>query len=288
MAINLGAVKQNKAIFIGGGVVAVGGALYYVKRKKAATDAASTVTATTADDTTTTDPDAIDPSTGLPYDNDASDAYSAAYDAATEGSPYSSLSGLTWDPSTGQWETATPTSTDTATPTTNAAWGTAANAYLAGLGDNPITAAAAIGKYLSGQGGALTQDELSIIQSAIGALGYPPVPVASPTLAPPTGQTNAGTSITGGVGPAFHAAYQQAVGIMNNPAAPAKQKAGAGAVLSRFVNDTEVKHLTIAQALANARALASQYSAQGNAQAVEGANQVIAALTPLTGKSISN
>lgn len=193
MAINF---RDPKLIFGAGGAIAIGGVLYYRRKKSGA---AATQAAAAPDPTDPTqDPNAIDPVTGLPYSEEqASDAYSAAYDSGVTGSPYASTSGLTWNPATGQWEAA-PTNGDSTNPTTNAQWGTSANLYLAGLGDNPITAAEAIGKYLAGQGAALTPDELSVVQSAIGALGYPPTPVPGPSLAPSGGQTNPGSGVTGG------------------------------------------------------------------------------------------
>lgn len=191
--MDMAAIKQNKFVFIGGGVVAVAGVLYYRHKQTAA---AATVAAAVPTNPST-DPNAIDPATGQPY---AMDGYSAAYDSmgTVTGSPYSAYSNLTWNPATGQFEAAPTNSTpDASNPTSNSAWGQQAEQYLAGLGDNPITVAAAVGKYLTNNGDSLTADELSIIQSAIGALGYPPQHVTDPHLAASTGQTNPGTGVTG-------------------------------------------------------------------------------------------
>lgn len=208
MPFDIEALKKNKFMLVGGALVVIGVTYEYRKRAAAATAATATTASGATDNSTALGDESIDPSTGIPYSEEAlgaADPYSAAYDSAAQGSPYSSYSGLTWDPATGQWVSNTSGTTSTGTgsqsglygtPTSNAQWGQEATLYLTNLGDDPITVAAALGKFLSGQGGSLTSAQLSIVQSAIGALGYPPTAVPAPAVAPPTGQTNPGAGIT--------------------------------------------------------------------------------------------
>jgi hypothetical protein len=72
---------------------------------------------------------------------------------------------------------------------TDAEWATAATERLAALGWNPITVSSALGKYVTRQ--PVTATEETIIRTAIGQLGYPPVGGAIPivrvqTIPPPT------------------------------------------------------------------------------------------------------
>jgi hypothetical protein len=78
-------------------------------------------------------------------------------------------------------------------PPTNAAWFQQSEAYLTQQGFDAITVGAALGAYLAGIG--LTPDQLNIVNTAIGAEGYPPVTPTAPHLLPATGQSG---STTGG------------------------------------------------------------------------------------------
>lgn len=203
--VDIKGAMKNKKWLVAGGVVAVVGVVYeYRKASKNAT-ASAAVPVTTDDTSDVQDPNAIDPATGIPYgEEESQDGYSAAYDdGGIVGSPYSGLSNLTWDPTTGQYvaNPATGSTTPAAsslygTATTNSQWAQEATTYLVNLGDDPLTVAAALGKYLTGNGVGVTQNELSIIQSAIGAIGVPPTPVPAPVLASNTGQTNPGAGVT--------------------------------------------------------------------------------------------
>lgn len=99
-----------------------------------------------------------------------------------------------------------------------------------------------------------------------------------------TGSTTPATT-TGGntLTAAFKAATSRALAIVNNPSATGRQKAGSTAALAKFNTDL-AGGKTIDQALADTRAIASGYSKAGDAKATEGANQVVAALTPLHGQ----
>lgn len=181
MVSDLPKPRKPKAwlLWVGGGsVVAVAYVVY--KRKSSAS---STATATTTD--TSTD-STIDPSTGIPYseeDYGYSSGYSAAgADGTAVGSPYGYYS---------------PTGQVTSTPSTNAAWAQAAESTLTTLGYDPIAVSAALGKYLLGA--ELSQDQYGIVQAALGQEGYPPVPVPSPVVAPPTGQANTNPAPNGSV-----------------------------------------------------------------------------------------
>lgn len=110
--------------------------------------------------------------------------------ADTSGNTYGSGSlGGYYDPSTG---TFIPTGGDTTitAPSTNAAWVQQASAYLAQSGYNRVAVLSALGRYVtSTRSIAVSEHELHIIQSAIGAEGYPPVRPPDPHLQPSGGQT---------------------------------------------------------------------------------------------------
>jgi len=156
---------DTKWWIIGG--IGTAGIVYVLYKRQSA----SAATATVPTDTSST----IDPNTGLPYGD---------YSAVSGVSP--SLYGYT-DPTTGAFISGgTPQQTVTS-PTTNASWFQQAEAYLVQQGYDNTTAGAALGKYLAG--GGLTNDQLSIVQFAIGAEGYPPIGVPAPHVNPPAGQT---------------------------------------------------------------------------------------------------
>jgi hypothetical protein len=126
----------------------------------------------------------IDPATGVPY---ASEQYSGAYGTTP------SLYGYT-DPSTGAFISGVGAGGGSGgyvtAPSTNASWAQQVEAYLMNLGYDPIETAAALGKYLTGQG--LTSDQAAIVAAAKGFFGNPPQGAPPSVLIPPGGQT--GTS----------------------------------------------------------------------------------------------
>lgn len=171
-----GGVKKltKNPLFLVGGAVALGIVFYEYRKQKnaAAVSAASAAAAgssTTATDYSGTDPNSV-------YDS----GYSAAVDGGAIGSPYGALS-------SGSVNIAT-------TPSSNAAWAQQAETTLIALQYDPATTAAAIGKYLLGNG--LTPDQLQIVQAAIGQIGYPPQGVPAPTLATAPGQSATGGTTT--------------------------------------------------------------------------------------------
>lgn len=159
-----------------GGTVAAGTVWYVYKRQQASAAATAAQDAAAAQD----------------QYGAASDALGGAY-ASNYGTP--SNYGY-YDQATGAF---IPVGSQQATGIigipTNSAWFQQAQAYLVQLGYDPMTVAAALGKYLAGA--ALTQTELDIARAAIGAEGQPPSPVPAPHLIPPQGQTG-GTGGTGG------------------------------------------------------------------------------------------
>lgn len=73
-------------------------------------------------------------------------------------------------------------------PATNAAWAQQVEAYLVGLGHDPVATAAALGKYLTGQ--TMSADQAGIVQSALAFFGAPPLGAPPVSTAPASGQTN--------------------------------------------------------------------------------------------------
>jgi hypothetical protein len=161
--------KKKMYIYIGGGVAAVGVVYFVMMRKNK-----SAIPATT--DPNAIDPNAVDPS--LAYGD-----YSTASGLSLGGYTDPGTGAFISNPSYGQVGVIT-------APTSNAQWAQQSIAYLTQLGDNPVTASVAIGKFLMGQ--ALNPDEMQVIQAAIGAEGYPPVAVPPAHLVPSPG---AGTGI---------------------------------------------------------------------------------------------
>jgi PASTA domain len=80
----------------------------------------------------------------------------------------------------------------TATPTTNAEWGTVATSDLVGQGYNSQSVTAALGAYLAGA--TLTADQVTIVQAALALTGNPPV--AGTNGYPPAYHQNASTGQT--------------------------------------------------------------------------------------------
>lgn len=186
-----GGLLKNK-FFLVGGVVAAGLVIYeYRKQKTASATVASASTAAA----TSTDP-TIDPTTGIPYSDED---YSAALASGSAvGSPYGGAANtVNISPVVG----------------TNPGWVQAATAALVALGFDPSSVASALGAYINSPGTGLTQDQLNIVQAAIGQEGSPPVAVAAPTLTTPAGQTStATTSVTGSPKDLSQSAYQAGAG----------------------------------------------------------------------------
>lgn len=144
---------DGKWWLIGG--TAAAGVVYWAYKKSSKSTAAPT------------DPN-IDPNTGLPY----------GYDTGSS----SPVTGVT--PSYYY----NPTTSGTTSPTTNAQWAQAAEEYMTQQGYDALAVAAALGKYLTNQN--LTDDQLSIVQTAIAFEGYPPTSVPAPHVAPPGGNNS--------------------------------------------------------------------------------------------------
>lgn len=155
----------NRRVLIIGGVAAAGIVYWAYKKNKASAP------------TTSTDPN-IDPATGLPY---SSSSYGSG-GGAVGTTP--SLYGFT-DPYGNL--ISNPGSTIVTHPTTNGAWVQLAAGYLIAHGYDPLTTLTALGKYIAG--GALTDDQMGIVQAAKAAEGEPPEPVQPAHVGPPVGQT---------------------------------------------------------------------------------------------------
>lgn len=150
---------SNKWYWIGGGVGAIVIYWYYKKQKASAAAAQST-------DTT----GAITDTSGYgDFSNTGQDYSGLGYS-----SPYNYQ----------------PVNTFTPAPS-NALWFQQALAFLVAQGYDPTTSGTALGKYLAGAG--LTQQELNIVQAAIGAEGLPP-------SAPPPAHLEPPTSVVGPIG----------------------------------------------------------------------------------------
>jgi hypothetical protein len=144
---------NNKNLMIGGGVVAgIVGYAYYKRRKSAGNAAASGGV----------DPNAIDPSTGVPYGQEQ--GYGSNYYQGTIPNPYVSQTGTTSGSgsATGQY-------------TTNTAWysdalSEATNYFGVSFG----TATSGFGKYLTQNPSGLNPDEYQAVSEVVALLGQPP------------------------------------------------------------------------------------------------------------------
>lgn len=171
-----GMSKQAKIYLVGGGVGLIA-IWFYIKRKNA-NSAAST-------DTTSTDASATDAS--------ATDSgYSPALTSYTDPSTGTIIAGGGWG--AGGYPLPGTTITE---PGNNGMWAQQAEAMLIQIGYDPVATATALGLYLANKN--LTDDQLAIVQTAIGFEGPPPTPVNPPHTAPPPGQTSGG-GVTGGTG----------------------------------------------------------------------------------------
>jgi hypothetical protein len=149
--------KSTKTWLIVGLVGAAGITIYFVMRARQ----------NSASATSATDPN-IDPSTGIPY----SQEYGGYGASGLGGTP--SLYGY-YDPNTGQFITgvgSTGSGGVVTAPSSNAEWAQQVEAYLSNLGYNPMTVAAAIGRYLAGL--PLTANARAIVEAALGFYGNPP------------------------------------------------------------------------------------------------------------------
>lgn len=164
-------VKKKNAI-IGGVVIGGFGILYYIRQKKAAAAAAQAAADTAAGQA---DGSNVDPQTGYPYGSPEDQAALAAMSGGilpTYGGNYGGGSFNT-NECVDQAGNAYPCgSTPPGTIQTNAQWAQAAESLMGSNGADAI--AAALGKYLTGA--QITNDQLTNVQEAIGAEGYPPVP----------------------------------------------------------------------------------------------------------------
>jgi hypothetical protein len=167
-----GMKKGTKTWLLIGGLGVGGVVIWYVVKNRSSSS--STNAATAADS-------GIDPTTGIPY----ADEYDTG---GASNSP--SLAGYV-DPSTGAYITGAGATSQILAPSTNASWAQQVESYLEGLGYDPTTVAAAIGKYLTGQG--LTSDQSGIVAAAQGFFGNPPQGAPSIVTVPPTGQNGSGS-----------------------------------------------------------------------------------------------
>lgn len=162
---------KNKKLFLYGGAIGLIGVAYYWRKSK---NAAAATAATQSTDTSSTDTSSTDTGTA---------DYSGAYGTTPSGYGYV-------DPATGTTINAGGGYTTSGYPgvSNNGQWMQVAAAALEQQGYDSVTVVAALGKYLAGAG--LTNDQLSIVQAAIGEEGYPPNAPPPPHVNPPAGQTN--------------------------------------------------------------------------------------------------
>lgn len=153
----LGSQPKKHIIILGGVGAGVLGVAYY-RSKKAAS---ATPAATTAQ---------IDPSTGFTYGS-PEDAAALAQQAS-----YSSPGGAGGGNGTGAGGGGSGTGTGpTGTIVDNETWSQTAETYLVGVvGLDSGTVSSALGAYISAA--TLTDAQVSIVQQAIAAVGYPPTP----------------------------------------------------------------------------------------------------------------
>lgn len=153
-------LKKNVAIGIGVAAVGVGGYYYYRKRQADAAAAQNT----SAQGQALSDQN-IDPATGYAYGSPEDQAALAAMQGAGGNPLYGGG---------GYYLGGPPTTGTNPTPQgfqSNAQWTQAAEQYMGSTGADAI--AAALGKYLLAS--PLTADQVTIVQQAIAAEGFPPV-----------------------------------------------------------------------------------------------------------------
>jgi Fibronectin type III domain len=185
-------VKKKTAAIAGLGIGGLAGIFWWRNRQSAAAAAA-----TTSSDTSST-AGTIDPETGDVAGSPQDEIDLAALQQEQSADEVDSASEITGDgniigyddegnPIYGAGGT-TPTPVTTTGYTTNAQWGTAAEAALGSNGTDAI--AAAIAKYLNGQ--PITTDQATTVQEAQALVGSPPV--AGTNGNPPGYVTTGGTS----------------------------------------------------------------------------------------------
>lgn len=159
-------IKKNVAIGIGVAAVAVGG-FYWYRNRQASSSSTTSQTAT--------QDQGVDPATGYPYgspEDQAALAASGGYSGQTYGGGYGGYGPQTQPPQT------PPQGFQD-----NAQWTQAAEQLMGSTGNDSI--AASLGKYLVAA--PLTTDQVTVVQEAIAAEGYPPV--AGPNGFPPSYKT---------------------------------------------------------------------------------------------------
>jgi len=148
---------NDKNLMIGGGVVAGIVSYAYYKRRQARN------AATAADNSgTSIDPNAIDPSTGVPYGQEQ--GYGSNYYQGTISNPYVSQTGSTTGSgsTTGQYTSNTSWYADALTEATN---------YF---GVSFTTATSGFGKYLTQDRAGLNPSEYQAVSEVVALLGQPP------------------------------------------------------------------------------------------------------------------
>jgi hypothetical protein len=193
-------VKKKVAITVALGSVAIGGYFYYRQRQASQAAAATTATDSSAQ---------IDPQTGFAYGTPEDQAALAGLSGATLGQSNTGASFVGGqvigydqfgNPIYGQGQ---PGSGMPGSFTSNAQWTQSAEALMGSDGADAI--AAALGKYLLGQ--PLSPDQVTIVQQAIAAEGFPPNAGFNGNppgylTAPPVGGTGGGGTGGGtGAGP---------------------------------------------------------------------------------------
>jgi len=152
----IGEVKKPVLYGVGGAVVLVGGYVYY-KRRKANSMAAQTT------DTSGTDPNAVDPTTGLPYSQESGVYGFGGTDPAT-GVPY------IYENQPGGTVTNAGSSI-----TTNSAWLSQAQQDAQNLfGATYAMTTTALGKYIAQSPKGLNDDEYQLVSEVVAELGQPP------------------------------------------------------------------------------------------------------------------
>lgn len=157
------APKNKKILLYGGGTVGLAFALFAYRKSKGSAAVAP------AYDTSATDP---------AYDTSA-DSLDTGYSGIAQGASY-------YDPSTG----ATIGTGTGFTPSTNASWFQAAEAYLVSQGYDGQAVGDALGRAISGT--ALDDTQYGILQAAIGSQGAPPQGIPTVSHANNNGQGQTG------------------------------------------------------------------------------------------------
>jgi len=145
---------SNKNVAVGGGIVAAVVLFAYWKKRKAAPVAAT--------DGSTVDPNAIDPTTGIPYGQEAGGG-GGYYTNASVANPYVTQTSTADTGAGGQ------------AYTNNAAWLLDAEQYAVNqFGVNYALATTAFGKYLAQTASGLNPDEYQAVSETVALIGPPP------------------------------------------------------------------------------------------------------------------